>query len=215
LRCLEKSRESRFQSARDLAFALESWAGTLSGTTRAEAAFRGPWLRQPMLAWALASALALALLLVLMLWRPWRGAAPASPIVLSAQPGTDVSIADSISTAFGQTMTISANGDIIAFQHRKSGAVAASFTCCGSIEEANRPPFGLFRHVRVAHRRREILVRGQLFERVRRRASTDANKTCASTCGETTTAGHRCGHRNTRERVILERGAEARVPTGA
>ncbi len=119
LRCLEKSRESRFQSARDLAFALECLSGTPTGSARTDAAFRAPWLRQPVLAWAFAGALALALALVLMLWTPWRRVPPASPIVLSAQPGTDVSIADSISTAFGQTMTISANGDVIAFQAQK------------------------------------------------------------------------------------------------
>ena len=59
---------------------------------------------------------------------------PASPIVLSVQPGSDVSLAESISTAFGQTMTISARRrrDRVSSTERR-GRELASFTCCDSI----------------------------------------------------------------------------------
>ena len=55
LRCLEKSRESRFQSARDLAFALDGLSGTPTDRASTNAALRVRWLRQPGLAWALAA----------------------------------------------------------------------------------------------------------------------------------------------------------------
>ena len=117
LRCLEKSRESRFQSARDLAFALEGLSGTTKTAPIAERS-GAPWLLQPALAWALAGAL--ALLLILLLWAPWRSVPTTSPIVLSVQPGGNVTLAESISSVFGHTMTISARGDVIAFQAQKS-----------------------------------------------------------------------------------------------
>ena len=56
-RCLEKSREARFQSARDLAFALEGLSGTRDVHRSADTVSRVPWLRQPALPWALAGAL--------------------------------------------------------------------------------------------------------------------------------------------------------------
>ena len=117
LRCLEKSRDSRFQSARDLAFALESLPGTATGRVRTAAVFRIPWLHQSVVPWAFAGAL--ALVLMLMLWAPWRSVPAASPIVVSVQPGSDLLLAESVSTTFGQTMTISPNGDVIAFQAQK------------------------------------------------------------------------------------------------
>ena len=117
LRCLEKSRESRFQSARDLAFALEGLSGTTKTAPSAERS-GVPWLLQPALAWALAGAL--ALMLILLLWAPWRSVPTTSPIVLSVQPGSNVTLAESISSVFGHTMTISARGDVIAFQAQKS-----------------------------------------------------------------------------------------------
>ena len=115
-RCLEKPRESRFQSAHDLAFALEGLLGSTSSTSIRRAGVR--WSRQTRWRWAAGAVLAAAAVLPIAWWAPWREPPLAAPIVLSAQLGADVSIADSISTAFGQTMTVSPKGDVIAFQAR-------------------------------------------------------------------------------------------------
>ena len=114
-RCLEKSRESRFQSAHDLAFALE---GLLAAPVSASIRRRAVRWPQPGWCWAAGPVLVAAAVLLIAWWAPWRKPPLAAPIVLSAQLGADVSIVDSISTAFGQTMTISPKGDVIAFQAR-------------------------------------------------------------------------------------------------
>ena len=69
-RCLEKSREARFQSARDLAFALEVLSGPSPGQAAAVAASR----RQPV-AWAIA-AVAIAFVAAVAIWLS-RDTAPA------------------------------------------------------------------------------------------------------------------------------------------
>ena len=114
-RCLEKPCESRFQSAHDLAFALEGLLGSSSTSIR-RAGVRWSW--QTGWRWAAGAVLAAAAVLLIAWWAPWREPPLVAPIVLSAQLGADVSIVDSISTAFGQTMTISPKGDVIAFQAR-------------------------------------------------------------------------------------------------
>ena len=114
-RCLEKSRDLRFQSAHDLAFALE---GVLAAPV--SASIRPARVRWPQPGWYWAAGPVLIAVFVLSIaWRaPWRRPPAAAPIVLSAQLGNDVSIADSISTSFGQTMTLSPRGDVMAFQAR-------------------------------------------------------------------------------------------------
>ena len=82
--CLEKEPENRFQSARDLAFALQ----TLSGTAATQIPFRRPLKRGPRaLPWAIVGVLAAAtLLLILLQFRP-----PAPPPAyrrLTFEPGT-------------------------------------------------------------------------------------------------------------------------------
>ena len=114
-RCLEKPRESRFQSAHDLAFALEGLLGS-SSTSMRRAGVR--LSRQTGWRWAAGAVLAAAAVLLIAWWAAWREPPLVAPIVLSAQLGADVSIADSISTSFGQTMTISPKGDVMAFQAR-------------------------------------------------------------------------------------------------
>src|SRR6185369_10416372 len=58
-RCLEKTREMRFQSARDLAFGLEVLSE--STATAAPSTDRPRWLRRRALPWIVAGALALGL----------------------------------------------------------------------------------------------------------------------------------------------------------
>ncbi|HKW62860.1 MAG TPA: protein kinase [Candidatus Acidoferrum sp.] len=67
-RCLEKNPEQRFQSASDLAFALELSpdSGPSSARTTASAKPRTAWK------WITAAAVALALLSGILLWRPWQ-----------------------------------------------------------------------------------------------------------------------------------------------
>jgi hypothetical protein len=65
--CLEKEPENRFQSARDLAFALE----TLSDTPSGRAVRRGsPWLQARIVPWAVAGVLLAATLLLASRWHP-------------------------------------------------------------------------------------------------------------------------------------------------
>ena len=116
VRCLDKSRESRFQSARDLSFALESLRET--HTAPVDPRTSAVRLRYPGPAWALAGLL--ALVIVLLLWAPWRREPITSPMVLHVQPGGNVSVAESISAVFGNTIAISARGDVIAFQARRN-----------------------------------------------------------------------------------------------
>jgi Tol biopolymer transport system component len=79
-RCLEKNVERRFQSASDLAFAIESLSGTSLGTSAGTATARSvplPKSRQPWLSWVIAA----ALLMGTAVWETFRpAAAPANPL---------------------------------------------------------------------------------------------------------------------------------------
>ncbi|MGA1988634.1 MAG: protein kinase [Candidatus Sulfotelmatobacter sp.] len=79
-RCLEKNVERRFQSASDLAFAIESLSGTSLGTSAGTATARSvplPKSRQPWLPWVIAA----ALLMGTAVWETFRpAAAPANPL---------------------------------------------------------------------------------------------------------------------------------------
>jgi Tol biopolymer transport system component len=75
-RCLEKNVERRFQSASDLAFALEALAGTSAGTSTAKSVPQ-PKSRQAWLPWAIAA----AMLMGTVAWEILRpAAAPANPL---------------------------------------------------------------------------------------------------------------------------------------
>jgi serine/threonine protein kinase/Tol biopolymer transport system component len=119
-RCLEKAREARFQSARDLGFALDVLSGTATTAEPVPAIPRSLWLRQRASPWIVSGALALALALVLMLWAPWRKAVPApAPLRLSAELGAGMSLANSINSTFGHSISISPHGDVVAFAAEK------------------------------------------------------------------------------------------------
>jgi Tol biopolymer transport system component len=79
-RCLEKNVDRRFQSASDLAFAIESLSGTSAGTLAATTTAKNvlhPKSRQAWLPWVIAA----ALLVGTAAWETFRpGAAPANPL---------------------------------------------------------------------------------------------------------------------------------------
>src|SRR5580658_5994481 len=76
VRCLEKNVEQRFQSASDLAFAIESISGTSAGTSTAKSVPQ-PKSRRAWLPWAIAA----VLLMGTAVWEMVRpAAAPANPL---------------------------------------------------------------------------------------------------------------------------------------
>ncbi len=123
-RCLEKTREARFQSARDLAFALELLPGTTDTAAASPARVIGRTLR-----WAaswrpvVAGALAFGLALVLIRWQPWQDVRPPALQRLSAELGVDASLA--FATLLDST-TLSPGGDVVAFVAQKQASVPPS-----------------------------------------------------------------------------------------
>ena len=86
-RCLEKAREARFQSARDLAFGLEMLSGGTGSATPVRAALRRPWSRE-LLPWAIA---AIAVLVAAAIWSlrpgPVSLAGPLTVLAVTAPAG--------------------------------------------------------------------------------------------------------------------------------
>jgi Tol biopolymer transport system component len=116
-RCLEKSRETRFQSARDLAFALDVLTGT--GTAAAALSAESPRsVRGRALPWAMAGALAVGLTLAMIAWAPWQRAPSPLPLRLSIELGADVSLG-ALNAQFGDAAIISPDGAMMAFVAQK------------------------------------------------------------------------------------------------
>ncbi len=116
-RCLEKTREARFQSARDLAFALEILSGTAADRALADDGRGGT--RGRVLPWLAAGALAAGLVLTLVMWASWRRTPASSPLRLSTELGPDVSLA-ALNAQFGDAAAISPDGSVLAFVGQKS-----------------------------------------------------------------------------------------------
>ncbi len=117
-RCLEKSRETRFQSARDLAFALDVLSGT--GTAATPVTVERPrWFHGRGLPWVAAGTLAAGLALAIMLWAPWRRVPASASLRLSIELGADVSL-PALNAQFGDAAIISPDGAVIAFVAQKS-----------------------------------------------------------------------------------------------
>jgi len=108
-RCLEKAPEERFQSARDLAFALETMSAGSSGSAPGE---RGS-LGKPRPLWLLAAAAVLVLVAVGLLWRASRGRSGElpdwTPRQLTSDPGWEAEPA------------LSADGSLVAYSSNRGG----------------------------------------------------------------------------------------------
>ena len=111
-RCLEKSREARFQSARDLSFGLEFLSGSALDSSIAPAATSN-WRGTRALPW-LALAAVMIMLVGLLVWRPWTTAAPpAQALRLDVSLGAGFPLSE-IGVQFGDILAISPDGSTIA-----------------------------------------------------------------------------------------------------
>jgi eukaryotic-like serine/threonine-protein kinase len=117
-RCLEKSREARFQSARDLAFGLQFLSGTGAAGPVGQNA-RRLTARDRFLPWSLAGAVSVALAVTLIGWSPWTPAPSREPRRLIANLGGDAPLAP-INVQYGNAVELSPDGSTMAFVTRAS-----------------------------------------------------------------------------------------------
>jgi len=117
-RCLEKSRETRFQSARDLAFALDVLTGTNTAATAASVE-RPRWIRGRAMPWLAAGICAAGLALAVMRWAPWQHPSAPAALRVSVELGADASLA-ALNAQFGDAAIISPDGALMAFVAQKS-----------------------------------------------------------------------------------------------
>jgi Tol biopolymer transport system component len=126
-RCLEKSPAARFQSTRDLAFALESLT-THSGATSVVAAIEGPsaisalWRRRAAMAWA--SAAGVLLLVAVALAIGYVSRAPVVPRVVRFSIDEPKDVAFGGGNGFAPGAAISPDGRSVAFMARRTGGSA-------------------------------------------------------------------------------------------
>ena len=123
LRCVEKNREARFQSARDLAFNLQAFVESMpySGAASTTRVARLRWWR-----WAIAGVLAVGLALMIprsMIEVPPTSSAPAS-YRLNVDLGAGLPLA-AINVQFGAAVVLSPDGGTIAFVARPDSDSAA------------------------------------------------------------------------------------------
>jgi serine/threonine-protein kinase len=118
-RCLEKSREARFQSARDLAFGLEFLSRPGSAVQPVHQLARPGWSGQRALPWSVAGALAIGLMISLVHSAPWRSRPSPEPLRLVADLGADAPLAP-LNVQYGNAIELSPDGSTIAFDARPS-----------------------------------------------------------------------------------------------
>jgi serine/threonine protein kinase/Tol biopolymer transport system component len=107
---LEKRRTERFQTARDIAFALEALSGSDPALTPASARPRPSraarrWLTVALMGGAVLGAAAL------LRWAPWQTPAPATPLTVSADVGANASLFTNV----GAAAVLSPDGKLLAF----------------------------------------------------------------------------------------------------
>jgi serine/threonine-protein kinase len=120
-RCLEKDRKARIPDIAVVRFLMDD-ALTVAGPVTPDSRLPTPDSRLPTrsstLPWAVAGAALLVAGVLLMLWAPWRKAAPPAPVRVSAELGADVSLATS---GFGDATILSPDGAVFAFVAQKGG----------------------------------------------------------------------------------------------
>jgi serine/threonine protein kinase/Tol biopolymer transport system component len=117
-RCLEKSREARFQSARDLAFGLQFLSGTGTALPAHQNTRRLKSLDR-FLPWTIAGAVSVALAVSVLSWAPWTPAPSREPLRLIANLGGDAPLAP-LNVQYGNAVELSPDGSTIAFVARAS-----------------------------------------------------------------------------------------------
>ena len=117
-RCLEKSREARFQSARDLAFGLRFLSGKGTALSAHQDTRRRAWLDR-LLPWTLAGALSIALAVSVVVSAPWTAVPSREPMRLIANLGGDAPLAP-LNVQYGNAVELSPDGSTIAFVARAS-----------------------------------------------------------------------------------------------
>lgn len=115
-RCLAKPRDARFQSARDLAFALDVVSRFERTDARRSAV---SWIVRPR-SWAIAAGLTGALAVTLLLWAPWRAVpAGSAPVRLTVDLGADVPLG-ALAIQYGNAVSISPDGSTVVFVGQKN-----------------------------------------------------------------------------------------------
>ncbi len=113
--CLEKQPDERFQSARDLSFALQSLSGAQAASGRAavKADAGGPRARRNLLPWIAAAAVA-ALAFAVGRMAPAPSSAPGAPAIMSFEQITDAPGVETTPTLSpdGQTIVYESAGDL-------------------------------------------------------------------------------------------------------
>ena len=121
-RCLEKDRKRRLADISDARLELDE-ALTPEPHVSVPAApvsQRPGWRRAA--PWAVAMAAVLALIATLVMWVPWRNAPPSRSVRASTHLGADGSLAIATGSATGSAVTLSRQGDVLAFTARAAGA---------------------------------------------------------------------------------------------
>jgi eukaryotic-like serine/threonine-protein kinase len=150
-RCLEKDLKRRLDSAAAARLDVEEAMTASAEVGRRVADQRPAWRR--VLPWSATGTLALSFTLVLLLWAPWRKAAPLAPMRVNVALGVDAVLVTG-TIAIGSAAILSPNGQIFAFvaqPRRRTVAVRPS-------------PRSIGRHTLGGHRGRQQPV---LFARRR------------------------------------------------
>jgi Tol biopolymer transport system component len=133
-RCLEKNPKRRWHAVGDLRIEIENALAGPAGEPAQTAAPRVV-IGNTALA-AVAASVSFALAVTLFLWAPWRtapAAAPAVPLRMSGELGTDASLAANL-PAGNSALALSPDGSVLAFVARKGGNIQIYIRRLGQLE---------------------------------------------------------------------------------